>query len=279
MSMEDISINKVDRLREILRSLESALICYSGGVDSTYLLKMALVELGVKNAVGLLVKSAFYPARILSNARCVAEDMGVKIVELDVDVMLIPGIRDNPPNRCYHCKREIYQAAFGQAKKLGLKHVIDGTIADDLFEDRPGLKAAEELGIRKPLAEAELTKKEIRAESKKLGLPNWDSTSYTCLATRFPPGTGFDPDRLEKVARCEEALRDERFKLFRARYHGDTVRIELDQSEFPRLFNKDRYKRVVGACKQAGFKFVSLDLEGYRFGSMAEASTDNDDKK
>ncbi len=259
---------KTADLKKLLRSLESALVCYSGGVDSTFLLKVALDELGPKNVAGILVKSELYPAALIDEAKCVGESLGAKIEEFDMDILLVPGVRDNPPLRCYYCKREMLHAAQARARILGLKHVIEGGIVDDLDDYRPGRRAVEELGVRSPLIEVGLTKDEIRAVSKTLGLPTWDKISYTCLATRFPPGEKINSEILEQVARCEEEIRNEGFKLFRVRYHGDTARIEIAPEEFPHMFHEDRHKRVVEACKKAGFRYVSMDLEGYRPGSM-----------
>ena len=278
--MNDPMKNKIFSLRELLREMGSVLVCFSGGVDSSFLLKAAVDELGKKNAVGLHIKSALHPSWTHAEARCIAEDIGAKVIELDVDVMLIPGVIENPPDRCYHCKRQILETATHHARSLKLKYVVDGTNADDVGDYRPGMQAVRETGVRSPLLEVGMTKREIRQAAKQLKLPNWDKPSYTCLATRFPTGTTIDEEKLRRVAACEDALREEGFGIYRVRYHGDLVRIEIDQGEFPRMFRDGRNEIITDACRKAGFRYVALDMEGYRTGSMNSApSNEKDDKR
>ena len=259
---------KIFLLRKTLSKMGSVLVCFSGGVDSSFLLKMAIEELGPKNAVGLHIRSALHPTWMSAEARCVGEKIGAKVVELDVDILLAPGVRDNPPDRCYHCKREILEVALSHARALNLKYVVDGTNADDVGDYRPGMQAIRELGVRSPLLEAGFTKQEIRSSAKEMNLPNWNSPSFTCLATRFPTGMSIDKEKLERVAACEDTLRDEGFKIYRVRYHGNLARIEIDPDEFPRMFSNGRYKKIVDACRKAGFRYVALDMEGYQTGNM-----------
>lgn len=269
MTTEDAK-TKFAKLKELLRSFESVLVSFSGGMDSTFLLKAALDELGPKNAVGYLVRSSLNPDWVTNEARCVGESLGAKIIEIDKDILLMPEVEDNAPERCYHCKREVLATAISNAKSLGLKYVADGTVMDDIKEKRPGRRAVLELGVRSPLLEVGLTKAEIRGLSRDLELSTWNNPSNACLATRFPVGMKITLQKLEQVTRCEDNLRDEGFRVFRLRYHGNLARIELSRDEFPRMFEDGRQDRVVDVCKAAGFKYVAMDLDGYRSGSMSE---------
>ncbi len=261
---------KYTQLRDLLQSYKSILVCFSGGVDSSFLLKSAVDTLGKKNAVGLLFESHLYPRRILDEARATANQIGARLEVAELELLEVPAIRANPADRCYHCKRHIMEAALNMARSCGFEHVADGTMADDLGGHRPGLKALEELGIKSPLAQVGLSKEKIREMSKKLGLSTWDKRSYTCLATRFPAGEEITREKLDMVDKCEVSLEEEGFDFYRVRYHGDVARVELATEDIPRIFENDRHKSIAQAFRAAGFRYVSVDLEGYRSGSVSE---------
>lgn len=258
---------KLARLRDGLRSLGSACVAYSGGVDSTFLLRVAVDELG-ERVVALTARSDSYPAWELEAARVVARDMGARMIEVETREMERPGYRANAGDRCYHCKSELFAVAAEHAARLGLENLLYGAIPDDLGDHRPGMRAADERQVRAPLIEAGLGKSDIRRLSRQLGLPTWDKPATACLSSRFPYGTEITPDRLQQVGRCEARLHALGFRQLRARYHGPLVRVELAPEELPRLFaDADLRAQVVAECKAAGFRFVAIDLEGYRSGS------------
>lgn len=259
---------KVDKLKQIIKEMDSVLVAYSGGVDSTFLLKMAVDVLGVGKVGAFIISSQVYPEWETAEANCNAQLMGVKVHNVSQDILLIPAYRENKEDRCYHCKREMLMTAKAVAQKHGYKWVLEGTNADEARDWRPGLKAVHETGARSPLLEAGFTKEEIREVSKELNLPTWDKPSMACLSSRFPVGVEITPDKLKQVAHCENALREEGVKQFRVRYHGNLARIETTPSEFAKILNSESRKRIIRSFKEAGFKYITLDLEGYRTGSM-----------
>ena len=277
--MSENTQKKMSNLQDLLKSFESVLVCFSGGVDSTFLLKAALDELGPEKAVGFMVRSVLQPTWVSSEARCVGESIGARIEEIDDDLLLLPDVKENRPERCYSCKREIMRAAMSRARALGLKQVVEGMVVDDLEDNRPGRRALEEMGVGSPLVETGFTKEEVREASKSLGLSTWNNPSNTCLATRFPTGVKITADKLERVAKSEFTLREEGFKIFRVRDHGNLARIELAPVEFPAMFREGRLKRVVAALNEAGFKYVSMDLGGYRTGNMDNNKKDEKQKE
>ena len=261
---------KLEELRKLLRAAEGVLVAFSGGVDSTFLLKVAHMELGDR-AVALTASSPTAPPGELEAATELAKLIGCRHLTVDSHELENPSFVENPVNRCYFCKDEVYKIGRRQADELGIPTVVDGTNLDDLKDHRPGLKAAKEWRIRHPLVEAGMTKADIRRYSRDLDLPTWDKPAIACLSSRFPYGTEINVERLEKIAACESLLKDLRFRQFRVRYHGETARIELAPEEIDRLVDQEIRSTIVRRFKEIGFAYVSLDLEGYRTGSMNEA--------
>jgi len=260
---------KLDRLRERLRSIGSAAVAFSSGVDSTFLLRVAHEELGDR-VVAVTIRSCTFPARELDEAEAFCRAEGVRHEILDSDELSIPEFVENPPDRCYHCKKTIFKEIAALARAYGLAAVLEGSNLDDDGDYRPGRRAIEELGVLSPLRDAGLAKAEIRALSREMGLPTADKPSFACLASRFPYGERITAEALERVGRAEQWLLDAGFGLtqLRVRSHGDIARIEVPPGDIPRL--AARAGEVAATLKSFGFAYVSLDLGGYRTGSMNE---------
>lgn len=258
---------KFSHLTEILRQADQVLVAFSAGVDSTFLLKAAYLALG-EGVVALTASSASVPPGEIDAARSFAAGLGCRHIVLDSHEIDNPAYAENPVNRCFFCKDELYRICREQAEKLGLAIIVDGTNLDDLKDHRPGLQAADQWRIRHPLVEAGMTKDDIRRYSRELALPTWDKPSSPCLSSRFPYGTAINIERLKKVGACEVILKGLGFREFRVRYHGDLARIEVNQNEIDRLFDRTIRDAIVKGFKEVGFSFVTLDLQGFRSGSL-----------
>ena len=258
-------VAKLERLKNYLRGLKSAAIAFSGGVDSTFLLKVAHDTLGDK-AVALTAASVFVPRSELVAAKKFCADNGIRQIIFAADVLDIAGVKENPVDRCYLCKRALFKNFLRVAEENHLAAVVEGSNMDDANDYRPGARALAELDVKSPLKVAELFKSEIRALSKILNLPTWSKPSMACLATRFVYGEELTAERLSTVETAEEFLSDAGFTQLRVRVHGKLARIEVLPEDFPRLMNLRA--EVVDKFRALGFDYVTLDLQGYRVGSM-----------
>jgi uncharacterized protein len=266
---------KLEKLKQIISRSASAVVAFSGGVDSTFLARVARDVLGGRLLL-VTATSSTYPESELDEAKKLAAQIGAShcvIVSEEID---IPGFSDNPPDRCYYCKRELFMKIRDIAEREGYQAVFDGSNADDLADYRPGRRALSELGVVSPLVESGLTKKEIRSLSAEMGLPTASKGSFACLASRFPYGDAITKENLARVDKAEQALRMMGFGQFRVRSHGNLARIEVSPADLDKAWQ--RRTEISAACKKAGFVFVSLDLEGYRTGSMNEALLDENPK-
>ena len=261
---------KYDRLRQILAEMAGAVIAYSGGVDSTLLLSVAHEVLGDR-VLAVTAFSELYPTGEGEAALELARSLGVRITTIKTSELGIEHFADNPPERCFYCKSELFSRLQDLAKAHALPFVADGSNADDLSDHRPGRQAAVDLGVRSPLMEAGLTKQDIRDLSKARGLPTWDKPSLACLASRFPYGHRITPEKLQQVGQAETFLRQQGFAQVRVRHHGDTARIEVEPDDIPRFLDDDLRRRVVDRLRELGFIYVTIDLQGFRSGSMNEA--------
>lgn len=260
--------DKFERLGSILRECGSVCVGYSGGVDSVFLARAAVDELGPANVLAVTGLSAAYPAVQHEVALDCARRFGIPHLHVRTDELEDPGYAANPSNRCYFCKSELWTKLVAVAAERGYAVVLDGSNADDAGDHRPGMQAARELGVRSPLLEAGLTKAEIRELSRRLGLPTWEQPAAPCLASRLPYGLSVTPERLRQVEEAEEVVRGYGFREFRVRHHGDAARIEVVPTEIARLL--DQAAELDARLRRLGFRRVLVDVEGYRRGALNE---------
>jgi len=261
--------NKFHSLLEKLKLYESAAVAFSGGVDSTFLAKAAVDALG-ENTLAITVVSEAYPPDSIEQTRSLASFIGIRLVEIPVSIFDVPYFSINPPDRCYHCKRALFTVMLKKAEEAGISVLMDGSNKDDDDDFRPGMRALEELGIKSPLNELGFTKKDIRILSKELNLPTWDKQSFACLASRFPYGHEISSELLERTWKAEAVLKKLGIKQYRVRNHNDVARIEVNTEGFEQLMDTSVRKNVVNSLKSLGYTYVTLDLQGYRTGSMNE---------
>jgi uncharacterized protein len=268
-----VSAEKLERLRATLRDMGSVLVAYSGGLDSAFVLAVAHDVLG-ERCVGLTAVSASLPEREREDAVRIAQRIGARHELVESHEIHNPSYAQNPENRCFHCKSELYSITSRRVRELGIAHVANGTNVDDLGDYRPGLQAAAQAGVRSPLVEAGLHKQEVRELAQALGFDFWDKPAAACLSSRIPYGTSVTPRRLQQIEQLEDALHALGLRQVRVRYHDQLARIEVAKSELERAFAQR--EAIDAAGKAAGFTFVALDLAGYRQGSLNKLRTIRD---
>ena len=265
IQLDRFNATGLQQARRIVRELDSVLVAYSGGVDSTLLLKLALDELGDK-AIAILANSPAYPESEQQEARSLASSLGARLIEVNTSEVELEEYARNNPDRCFHCKEELFDVLEPVQHELGLTHLAYGATADDAGDHRPGHGSAVRRGVRFPLLEAGMAKSEIRAAARTLGLPNWNKPSFACLSSRIPHGTRVTVAALRQIEAAEAALKALGFRQVRVRHHDDVARIEVEPAEIARLIAER--ERVTQAVRDAGYKFVSADLEGYSTGNL-----------
>jgi len=261
--------HKLGRLRSIFTPMRSVIVAFSGGVDSSFLLRVAHETAGDR-VLALTTTSPTMPDEDLESAKGFAASIGARHLIIGSNELEIPGYAANPLNRCYLCKHNLFTVCEQKAAELGIDHIVDGLNLDDLRDYRPGMQAAAEKKVRHPLVEAELTKQEIRELSRLMALPTWDRPASPCLSSRFPYGTQITVERLQQVSGGEKLLRSLGFRVVRVRYHGEVARLEVGRDEMPRLLEPQIGEILSREFRKLGFRFVTLDLGGFRSGSLNE---------
>ena len=260
---------KYHKLQQILSEFDSVVVAFSGGVDSTLLLKVACNQLGPDNVLALTATSPIFPRYEIEQSSKLAQSFAVRQQLIHSDEMALDSFVENGPRRCYHCKHSLFSQFLSVAEKIsGI--LLDGSNLDDLDDYRPGREALKQLDLRSPLLEAGLGKQEIRILSRQLGLSTWDKQSFACLATRFPYGTKITVERIQQVDQCETWLRLQGFTKYRVRYHDQLARIEVAEKDISRLIKDPLRQNLLETFKLNGFDYITLDLQGYRSGSMNE---------
>ena len=270
--------DKYKVLQENLKALGSVAVAFSSGVDSTFLLKAAQEALGDK-VIAVTASSCSFPKRELEEAKAFCEKNGIRQIIVESEELDIDGFRQNPKNRCYLCKHELFEKIWEIAKENGMNAVAEGSNMDDNGDYRPGLIAVKELGVSSPLRQAELSKAEIRELSREMGLPTWDKQSFACLSSRFVYGETINEKKLGMVDKAEQLLLDMGFHQVRVRIHGNIARIEVLPEEIAKIVEEENRMKIASKLKEYGFDYVTLDLLGYRTGSMNETLEDKEIKK
>ncbi len=270
--------DKLAQLRKALRDTQGLAVAFSGGLDSTFLAAVAHEELGDRS-IAVTALSPTYPAHEQTEAGEVASSLGIRHITVESNELDIPGFADNPPDRCYHCKSELFTVVRDIAAKHDIANIADGTNADDLDDFRPGRRAACELQVLSPLLDAGMTKADIRELSREMSLPTADKPAFACLASRFPYGSEITQEKLASVDAIEECVRALGINQVRVRHHGDIARVEVEPSDIARITEDDNRQKVVAAARSAGFNYVAVDLQGYRTGSMNEVLPEEQKKQ
>jgi pyridinium-3,5-biscarboxylic acid mononucleotide sulfurtransferase len=263
--MKELMLAKLENLKTIIKKTDGAVVAFSGGVDSTLLLKVAHDILGEK-VLAITANSETYPKRELEAAKAFALSLGIRHIVIETLELEIDGFADNPPDRCYYCKHELFSKLTEIAKANGMEYVFDGSNYDDRNDHRPGMRAAKQLGVVSPLKQAGMTKDDIREISKEFGLSTWNKPSFACLSSRFPYGTKITPEKLVVIGEAEDFIRDLGFTELRVRHHDNIARIEIGKADLERII--PYADKIVEKVKSLGFLYVTLDLAGFKTGSM-----------
>ena len=261
--------NKTATLLDCFQGLDGVLVAFSGGVDSTLMLKIAADELGDR-AIAVTAASPTLPREELEAVRQLSEEIGARLIVASTNQLDLEAFVRNDSMRCYHCKTDLYRLLAPVQQDTGIATIVDGAHVDDLGDDRPGMQAAREFGVRSPLVEAGFGKADVRALAKTLGLSNWDKPAAACLSSRIPRGIKITEEKLRRIEQAERVLKDEEFRQVRVRDHEGTARIEVDRNELPALLEPARRDRITRSLKTLGFQFVTVDLEGYRPGGSVK---------
>ena len=268
--------HKLSNLKQRIKALKQAVVAFSGGVDSTFLLKVCIDELGSDNVLAVTAHSQATTEQEFLESQTLAKLLNARQIIVESNELDVPGIIDNPPERCYFCKKQLFNKFIAIAKENGYNFIVEGSNFSDKDDFRPGMSAIKELGVLSPLKDAGLTKEEIRELSKKMGLPTWNKPSYACLFSRFPYGEKITPEKLKRVSEAEDILRQNGLYQFRVRSHSDLARIEVLPKEIDKFFDESFRNKITKEFKKIGFTYITLDLLGYRSGSMNEQLKEED---